>query len=75
MDRVWLAEGEILRNGEADNLCRTQAEIRLIRGGSMTDLLLAPLGNHLVVVLGHHLEALERWCGDFMPRAEIRHPE
>jgi L-fucose isomerase-like protein len=75
MDRVWLAEGEILRNGEADNLCRTQAEIRLIRGGSVTDLLLAPLGNHLVVVLGHHLESLERWCGDFMPRAEIRHPE
>lgn len=75
MDRVWLAEGEILRNGDADNLCRTQAEIRLIRGGKVSDLLLAPLGNHLVVVLGHHLESLGRWCGDFMPRPAARHPE
>jgi L-fucose isomerase-like protein len=62
MDRLWLAEGEILGSGDAENLCRTQVEIHLTRGGTVTDLLRSPLGNHLVVVFGHHLERLQRWC-------------
>jgi L-fucose isomerase-like protein len=61
LNRLWLAEGEILRTGNAENLCRTQAEIRLTRGGNVSDLLRAPLGNHIVLVLGHHLDRLERW--------------
>jgi L-fucose isomerase-like protein len=61
MDRLWLAEGEILRSGNAENLCRTQVEIQLTNGGNVTDLLRAPLGNHLVVVSGHHLNRLRRW--------------
>jgi L-fucose isomerase-like protein len=65
MDRVWLAEGEILRDGDADNLCRTQAEIRLSAGGEVTDLLRTPLGNHLVMVPGHHLGRLQQWCADY----------
>ena len=62
MDRLWLAEGEILRSGDVENLCRTQVEIRLTNGGTVTDLLRAPLGNHLVLVFGHHLNRLQRWC-------------
>jgi L-fucose isomerase-like protein len=62
LDRMWLAEGENLRAGYAENLCRTQVEIRLTRGGTTTDLLRAPLGNHLVLVFGHHLERLRSWC-------------
>jgi hypothetical protein len=44
-----------------ENLCRTQVEIRLTNGGTVADLLRAPLGNHLVLVLGHHLDRLRRW--------------
>jgi L-fucose isomerase-like protein len=62
MNRVWLAEGEILRSGNAENLCRTHVEIRLIHGATVTDLLRAPLGNHLVLVFGHHLERFRSWC-------------
>jgi L-fucose isomerase-like protein len=62
MDRLWLAEGEILRSGAAENLCRTQVEIQLTHGGTATDLLRAPLGNHLVLVFGHHLDRLRSWC-------------
>ena len=62
MDRLWLAEGEILRSGDSDNLCRTQVELKLTRGGTVTDLLRAPLGNHLVLVFGHHLDRLQNWC-------------
>jgi hypothetical protein len=41
------AEGEVLRTGVAENLCRTQFEIQLTNGGTVTDLLRAPLGNHM----------------------------
>jgi len=61
MDRLWLTEGEILGTGSAENLCRTQVEIRLTRGGVVKDLLRAPLGNHVVLVPGHHLDRLQRW--------------
>jgi L-fucose isomerase-like protein len=61
MDRLWLAEGDIVQAGFAENLCRTQAEIHLTRGGTVDDLLSAPLGNHLVLVKGHHLARLQGW--------------
>jgi hypothetical protein len=63
MDRLWLAEGEIVHTGNAENLCRTQAEVQLTQGGSVTDLLRAPLGNHLVLIFGHHLARLQSWSG------------
>jgi L-fucose isomerase-like protein len=62
LERLWLAEGEILRAGDAENLCRTQVEIRLDRGGAVTDLLRAPLGNHLVLIFGRHFDRLRAWC-------------
>ena len=61
LEQLWLAEGDLLRSGDAENLCRTQAEVQLTRGGNVTDLLRAPLGNHLVLVPGHHLDRLQSW--------------
>ncbi|OQY21428.1 MAG: hypothetical protein B6I35_08450 [Anaerolineaceae bacterium 4572_32.2] len=61
MDQLWLAEGDIIQAGYAENLCRTQAEVQLTRGGAVEDLLNAPLGNHLVLVPGHHLARLQAW--------------
>jgi L-fucose isomerase-like protein len=61
MDRLWLAEGEIVGSGAAEDLCRTQVEIRLTTDGRVTDLLRAPLGNHLVLVFGHHVDRLRGW--------------
>ncbi len=61
MDQLWLAEGEILQAGHAENLCRTQVEVRLTRGGQVTDLLHTPLGNHLVLVPGYHADRLRTW--------------
>ncbi len=58
--QVWLAEGDLLRSGEAENLCRTQVEIRLTQG-NVSDLLRAPLGNHLILVRGHHADRLRSW--------------
>jgi L-fucose isomerase-like protein len=61
MDSVWIAEGDILRSGNAENLCRTQVDIQLTAGGHVQDLLNAPLGNHLVLVFGHHFDRLRGW--------------
>ncbi len=60
MQQLWLAEGEIVATGEAENLCRTQAQVELTRG-HVTDLLHAPLGNHLVLAPGHHADRLRAW--------------
>lgn len=61
MDKLWISEGTILQNGNEDNLCRTQVEIKLESGGNVGDLLKAPLGNHLVVIIGRHMERLMEW--------------
>jgi L-fucose isomerase-like protein len=60
LGRVWIAEGEIERAGEADDLCRTQVTVRL-DGARARTLLEAPLGNHLVLFHGRHRARLERW--------------
>jgi len=60
MEKIWLAEGEILQAGDAENLCRTQVEVRLTHG-KVQDLLHAPLGNHLILVRGHHADCLRVW--------------
>jgi len=40
----------------------TQVETKLTGSGTVTDLLRAPLGNHLVLVVGHHRNRLQSWC-------------
>ena len=60
MDALWLAEGDIVATGDAENLCRTQVRIVLSRG-DVRDLLSAPLGNHIVLVYGHHADRLATW--------------
>ncbi len=60
IDRLWLAEGEIIGMGDSEKLCRTQVEIQLA-DGCVGDLLRSPLGNHLVMVRGHHAGRLRSW--------------
>jgi L-fucose isomerase-like protein len=60
MEQLWLAEGEIIQSGNAEDLCRTQVEISISQG-NVSELLEKPLGNHLVLVQGHHLTSLLSW--------------
>jgi L-fucose isomerase-like protein len=71
MERLWVAEGAITRTGSEPNLCRTQIEVRL-DSGLASELLEAPLGNHLIVVPGHHRGRLERWHSTMMPAEGCR---
>jgi len=65
MERLWLAEGEIIASGHAEDLCRTQAEVRLT-SGHVSELLRESLGNHIVVVYGHHADRLRAWWEMFI---------
>jgi L-fucose isomerase-like protein len=53
LDRLWTAEGEITATPHEEGLCRTQAELAL-SSEAVRSLLDDPLGNHLVLVKGHH---------------------
>ena len=60
LERHWLADAEVIGSGDSPDLCRTQATLRL-EPERVAELLDAPLGNHLVLVPGHHAARLERW--------------
>lgn len=52
LDRWWGAEGTLLEDLHAPDLCRTQVKVR-ISPPAAGELLGSPLGNHLVLVPGH----------------------
>jgi len=61
MDRLWLAEGDITGAGKDRQLCRTQVRVQLTNSGHVSELLRRPLGNHLLLVPGHHADRLRGW--------------
>jgi len=65
MDQVWFAEGQIHARTPLEGLCRTQIDVHL-SNGSVRDLLDAPLGNHIIVVKGHHAARLRDWWETFI---------
>lgn len=60
LEEHWFAEADVVSAGTSPDLCRTQVTLQL-RDRSVRELLDAPLGNHLVMVHGHHHAHLERW--------------
>lgn len=60
IEKIWLAEGEIIQTGNSEHLCRTQIEIKL-SNGHVNELLSSPLGNHIILLTGHHAARLKEW--------------
>ena len=60
MERLRAIDGDLRRNTDHPDLCRTQVEVEVGRA-LLREMLAQPLGNHLVVVSGHHAVALRRW--------------
>ena len=48
LNKVWMVSGEIITSGSSENLCRTQIEVK-VDSGDIGELLLNPLGNHLII--------------------------
>ena len=49
-----------MAGGDDPDLCRTQVTVAL-SSGNVRDLLEHPLGNHIVLAVGHHESRLRRW--------------
>lgn len=58
LSRCFIAEGTLVRNEANPDLCRTQQIIQLSDKQQATYFLTEPIGNHHVVMPGHHKEAL-----------------
>lgn len=63
--QLWCAEGEALRTHGRVERCRTQLDVR-IDPSEAGELLDRPLGNHLIVIAGHHGDQLRKWWSQTM---------
>ena len=59
LSRHFIAEGTLMRNEAKPDLCRTQQVIQLADKSQTDYFLKQPIGNHHIIVPGHHLELLE----------------
>ena len=61
LEKIWLADGEIISSGNSPHRCRTQALVKFSNPASLEELMKKPLGNHLVLTMGHHAGNLLNW--------------
>lgn len=59
LSRCFIAEGELVRNQAKPDLCRTQQVIQLSDKRQTEYFLTRPIGNHHIILPGHHKELLE----------------
>jgi L-fucose isomerase-like protein len=64
LDQMFVREGTIEESPIRDDLCRTQVRIRM--NDSVDELLTAPLGNHHILLRGHHRALLERFFSRYL---------
>ena len=53
LTRFFAEEGELIENGKAPNLCRTQQLIRFTNKDATRYFLQNPIGNHHIIIQGH----------------------
>ena len=58
LERAFVAEGELVANQYEENLCRTQVRVRLSPDEARY-FLTHPIGNHHIIVPGHHKALIE----------------
>ena len=59
LDKIWIAEGKVLRHLKEPDLCRTQIEI-VLSPEKLENLLAEPLGNHLLILPGNYSDKLKK---------------
>jgi len=64
LNRLFVREGTITGSLAREDLCRTQVTLSI--DGSLEPLLLSPLGNHHVLIPGHHRDTIERFFDRFL---------
>ena len=64
LDHLFVREGEIEGTSEREDLCRTQVAIAVSE--PIAPLLTSPLGNHHILLPGHHGDTIERFFHRFL---------
>ena len=59
LSRFFIEEGELIRNQAKSDLCRTQQFIQLSHPSQASYFLTNPIGNHHIILPGHHHDLLE----------------
>ena len=63
LSRCFIEEGELVRNQDQPDLCRTQQVIRLSDSSKAHYFLTNPIGNHHIILRGHHKALLQEMIG------------
>ena len=63
LSRCFIEEGELVRNQAQPDLCRTQQVIRLSDSSKAHYFLTNPIGNHHIILRGHHKALLQEMIG------------
>ena len=64
LDQLFIREGRTEANVFRDDLCRTQ--VRVVCDRPIDELLAAPLGNHHILLAGHHGDTIERFFARYL---------
>ena len=64
LNHLFIREGAIEETEFRDDLCRTQ--VRIQANDAVDELLRAPLGNHHILLAGHHQETIERFFSRYL---------
>ncbi|MCB0955108.1 MAG: hypothetical protein KDB06_13385 [Ilumatobacter sp.] len=60
LEHLWVADGQALMTDPRHGRCRTQLDV-VVPPERAGELLRRPLGNHLVVLPGHHAHDIRQW--------------
>ncbi len=63
LSRHFAEEGQLIRNQSEPDLCRTQQVIQLNNPARTTYFLTHPIGNHHIILPGHHQHLLDEMLG------------
>ena len=64
LKNYFVSDGEILKNLDEPDLCRTQILVKFKE--DVSELLKRPCGNHHIVFYGHHAEDIRRVMGELL---------
>jgi len=64
LDKKFVITGKIIPHEHNPNLCRTQIRVKVDDNDKLNELLLHPLGNHLLVLYGKHADILDEFLNN-----------
>ena len=66
LDKTFISNVEIMESGSEENLCRTQVKVKLHSNYKPSDILNAPLGNHMLLIRGSYAREMHEWLETFI---------